>query len=183
MRCASCGFANPEGMRFCEACGIELGQVCPSCGQEVTPSANFCGKCGTRLARPVAKGQKSKTTSTRTRRVARNTTQEIARSWEISTPRRAARERAKAERRQLTVQFIDLVGSTTLSQQLDPEDYHARVVAYQAVCHQIIQRYDGHIAQYLGDGVLVYFGYPTAHEDDAVRAVRSGLEIVTAVSE
>jgi class 3 adenylate cyclase/predicted ATPase len=87
------------------------------------------------------------------------------------------------ERRQLTVMFIDLVGSTTLSQQLDPEDYHARVVAYQTACHQIIARYEGHIAQYLGDGVLVYFGYPTAHEEDAVRAVRSGLEIVTAVSQ
>ncbi len=90
-------------------------------------------------------------------------------------------QRADGERRQLTVQFIDLVGSTTLSQQLDPEDYHARVRAYQAACHQIIARYEGHIAQYLGDGVLVYFGYPTAHEEDAVRAVRSGLEIVTAV--
>jgi class 3 adenylate cyclase len=87
-----------------------------------------------------------------------------------------------AERRQLTVMFIDLVGSTTLSQQLDPEDYHAHVVAYQTACHQVIARYEGHIAQYLGDGVLAYFGYPTAHEDNAVRAVRSGLEIVTAVS-
>src|SRR6476661_4372912 len=63
------------------------------------------------------------------------------------------------ERRQLTVEFIDLVGSTTLSQQLDPEDYHARVVAYQAACQQVIARYEGHTAQYLGDGVLVYFGY------------------------
>jgi hypothetical protein len=78
----------------------------------------------------------------------------------------------------LTVEFIDLVGSTTLSQQLDPEDYHARVVAYQTACRHVIARYEGHIAQYLGDGVLVYFGYPAAHEDDAVRAVRSGLEIV-----
>ena len=91
--------------------------------------------------------------------------------------------RSAGERRQLTVMFIDLVGSTTLSQQLDPEDYHARVVAYQTACQQIIARYEGHIAQYLGDGVLVYFGYPAAHEDDAVRAVRSGLEIVAAVSQ
>ena len=88
---------------------------------------------------------------------------------------------SSAERRQLTVMFIDLVGSTTLSQQLDPEEYHARVIAYQAVCQQAIQRYEGHIAQYLGDGVLVYFGYPAAHEEDATRAVRSGLEVVTAV--
>src|SRR5215471_21721785 len=87
------------------------------------------------------------------------------------------------ERRQLTVMFIDLVGSTTLSQQLDPEDYHARVVAYQSTCRQVIAHYEGHVAQYLGDGVLVYFGYPTAHEEDAVRAVRSGLEIVTAVGQ
>jgi class 3 adenylate cyclase len=83
----------------------------------------------------------------------------------------------------LTVEFIDLVGSTTLSQQLDPEDYHARVVAYQAACHHVIARYEGHIAQYLGDGVLAYFGYPVAHEDAAVRAVRSGLEIVAAVNQ
>jgi class 3 adenylate cyclase/predicted ATPase len=89
--------------------------------------------------------------------------------------------RADGERRQLTVMFIDLVGSTTLSQQLDPEDYHARVVAYQTACQQVIARYEGHIAQFLGDGVLVYFGYPVAHEDDAARAVRSGMEIVTAV--
>jgi class 3 adenylate cyclase len=81
------------------------------------------------------------------------------------------------------VTFIDLVGSTTLSQQLDPEDYHARVVAYQTACQQVIARYEGHIAQYLGDGVLAYFGYPTAYEDAAVRAVRSGLEIVAAVSQ
>ncbi len=79
--------------------------------------------------------------------------------------------------------FIDLVGSTTLSQQLDPEDYHARVVTYQDACRRIIARYEGHIAQYLGDGVLVYFGYPTAHDEDAVRAVRSGLEIVAAVGQ
>ena len=92
-------------------------------------------------------------------------------------------EPSSGERRQLTVMFIDLVGSTTLSQQLDPEDYHARVVAYQTACQQVIARYEGHIAQYLGDGVLVYFGYPTAHEEDAVRAVRSGLEIVTAVGQ
>ena len=79
--------------------------------------------------------------------------------------------------------FIDLVGSPTLSQQLDPEEYHARVRAYQTACSQVIARYEGHIAQYLGDGVLVYFGYPAAHEDDAGRAVRSGLEIVAAVSQ
>jgi hypothetical protein len=106
-------------------------------------------------------------------------------SSQSSDPRRQTPDArpTDGERRQLTVMFIDLVGSTTLSQQLDPEDYHARVVAYQTACRQVIARYEGHIAQYLGDGVLVYFGYPTAHEEDAVRAVRSGLAIVTAVSQ
>src|SRR5262249_33218279 len=72
----------------------------------------------------------------------------------------------EAERRQLTVMFCDLVDSTKLSSQLDPEDYREVVRAYQRVCTDVIQRYDGHIAQLLGDGLLVYFGYPQAHEDD-----------------
>lgn len=83
-----------------------------------------------------------------------------------------------AERRQLTVMFCDLVGSTALSVQLDPEELREVVRYYQHTCAEVIQRHGGYIAQYLGDGLLVYFGYPTAHEDDARRAVRSGLEII-----
>ena len=86
-----------------------------------------------------------------------------------------------AERRQLTLMFCDLVDSTTLASQLDPEDLREVVRAYQAACAEVIQRYGGHIAQYLGDGLLVYFGYPQAHEDDAQRAVRTGLGIVEAM--
>jgi class 3 adenylate cyclase/predicted ATPase len=88
----------------------------------------------------------------------------------------------EAERRQLTVLFCDLVGSTHLSGQLDPEDLRVVVRAYQAASAEIIQHYEGHIAQYLGDGLLVYFGYPTAHEDDARRAVHTGLGIVQAIA-
>src|SRR5438093_11318301 len=83
-----------------------------------------------------------------------------------------------AERRQLTVLFCDLVDSTKLSGQLDPEDYRDIVRAYQQVCSAVITQFDGHIAQLLGDGLLVYFGYPQAHEDDAQRAVRAGLGIL-----
>jgi class 3 adenylate cyclase/tetratricopeptide (TPR) repeat protein len=86
-----------------------------------------------------------------------------------------------AERRQLTVLFCDLVDSTALASHLDPEDLRAVVRAYQATCAEVIQRFDGHIAQYLGDGLLVYFGYPQAHEDEVQRAVRSGLGMVEAV--
>ena len=86
-----------------------------------------------------------------------------------------------AERRQLTVLFCDLVDSTVLASQLDPEDLRSVVRAYQTTCAEVIQRFDGHIAQYLGDGLLVYFGYPQAHEDEAQRAVRSGLGMVEAM--
>src|SRR5215831_10011524 len=86
-----------------------------------------------------------------------------------------------AERRQLTVMFCDLVDSTKLSSQLDPEEYREVVRAYQATCTEVIRRYDGHIAQLLGDGLLIYFGYPHAHEDDAQRAVRTGLGIMDAI--
>ena len=88
-----------------------------------------------------------------------------------------------AERRQLTVLFCDLVDSTHLASQLDPEDLREVVRAYQEACAKVIARYEGHIAQYLGDGLLVYFGYPQAHEDDAQRAVRAGLGIVEALGQ
>jgi len=87
----------------------------------------------------------------------------------------------EAERRQLTVLFVDLVGSTSLSGELDPEDLREVVRAYQSTCTEVVHRYDGYVAQLLGDGLLVYFGYPQAHEDDAHRAVRTGLDIVEAI--
>ena len=92
-------------------------------------------------------------------------------------------ETPAGERRQLTVMFCDLVGSTTLSEQLDPEELQTVVRTYQEVSAQVIERYDGYIAQYLGDGLLVYFGYPQAHEDDAARAIRAGLEILSALQQ
>jgi len=88
-----------------------------------------------------------------------------------------------AERRQLTIMFCDLVGSTALSARLDPEDMRDVILAFQGACTQIMPTYDGFIAKFQGDGVLAYFGYPRAHEDDAERAVRAGLEIITAVGQ
>jgi predicted ATPase/class 3 adenylate cyclase len=87
----------------------------------------------------------------------------------------------EAERRQLTVLFCDLADSTRLARQLDPEDLREVIRAYQATCVEVIQRFGGYVAQYLGDGLLVYFGYPQAHEDDAQRAVRTGLGILEAM--
>jgi class 3 adenylate cyclase len=107
-------------------------------------------------------------------------TQETAALAE-ATP--AATPRDTAERRQVTVMFSDLVGSTALSARMDPEDLREVISAYQKCVAETVQRFDGFVAKYMGDGVLVYFGYPQAHEDDAERAVRAGLELLTAVGD
>src|SRR5712691_6393217 len=105
----------------------------------------------------------------------------------VQTPQEASAHVAprvpEAERRQLTVLFCDLVDSTVLASQLDPEELREVVRAYQDTCAKVIARFEGHIAQYLGDGLLVYFGYPLAHEDDAQRAVRAGLGMVEALGQ
>jgi len=91
--------------------------------------------------------------------------------------------RHDAERRHLTVMFCDLVGSTALSARLDPEDMWEVIRVYRAACETVITAYDGMVARFMGDGILVYFGYPRAHEDDAERAVRAGLDIISAVKQ
>ena len=83
-----------------------------------------------------------------------------------------------AERRLITVVFCDLIGSTALSSRLDPEDLRGVLMLYHATCTKVVDQYEGYVAQHLGDGVLAYFGYPNAHEDDARRAVTAALEIV-----
>jgi class 3 adenylate cyclase len=102
----------------------------------------------------------------------------------VSKPVLAAepKTRDSGERRQVTVMFSDLVGSTALATRMDPEDLREIISAYQKCVAETVRRFDGFVAKYLGDGVLVYFGYPQAHEDDAERAVRAGLELVTAVN-
>src|SRR4029077_18590762 len=86
-----------------------------------------------------------------------------------------------AERRQVTVMFSDLVGSTALSSRMDPEDLREVISSYQKCVAETVSHFGGFVAKYMGDGVLIYFGYPEAHEDDAERAVRAGLELIAAV--
>src|SRR6516225_2781164 len=91
--------------------------------------------------------------------------------------------RDRAQRRHLTLMICDLVGSTALSARLDPEDMRAVIDAYHAACARITRTYDGFLAEFRGDGILAYFGYPLAHEDDAERTVRAGLDIIAAVAQ
>src|SRR5215208_4338903 len=179
MRCASCGFENPAEMSFCGQCGTALTPSCPHCGFENPSGFAFCGKCG----RPLGSqpGEQSKQATGKAKPAPTSTTrkrQSQIKRHPAEPPRPVTLE---AERRQLTVMFCDLVGSTALSAQLDPEDYRTVVQQYQQTCTTVVQRHEGYLAQYLGDGLLIYFGYPTAHEDDARRAVRTGLEIVEAI--
>jgi class 3 adenylate cyclase/predicted ATPase len=172
MGCTKCGYENPHGMRFCGECGAPLKNVCSNCGFENPPRFKFCGECATPL---IDQAPPSK--SAHIDREPYKQEEKDAKVIPIVSEHKAP----EAERRQLTVMFCDLVGSTTLSAQLDPEDLRDVVRFYQEVCAEVIENYDGFIAQYLGDGLLTYFGYPLAHEDDAERAVRAGLEIVGAV--
>lgn len=169
MHCPACQFDNPDGMQFCIECGASLARACPNCGASVVPHAKFCGQCGQALKRPTAATADSPGRGT-----------PVYKNQATATSQQVAPERpiATMDRRHLTVMFCDLVGSTRLAASLDPEDLHQAVCAYQEVCGRVIERYGGYVAQYLGDGVLVYFGYPSAHEDDAQRAVRTGLGIL-----
>jgi class 3 adenylate cyclase/predicted ATPase len=154
MKCASCGKGNPDGAKFCSTCGTPLARRCPSCHAEVAPIARFCHECGTALG-----------------------------SVAQPTPDRAhpAEPETIVERRHMSVMFCDLVGSVQMSRALDPEDLRDLIRAYREACAAVVSRYGGTTAQFQGDGIVVYFGYPIAHEDDARRSVQAGLEIVRAV--
>ena len=148
MQCTQCDAPLRPGQRFCEGCGARVEHACPACGTSVDAGAKFCGHCGASLGRARA------------------------------TAAEESQRGVVAERRQLTVLFADLVGSTALSTRLDPEALRDLIRRYQEVCSNAIARYGGHVRQFLGDGVLAYFGHPVAHENDAERAVHAGLAIV-----
>jgi class 3 adenylate cyclase len=155
MRCSKCGSDNREGRKFCAKCGAPLTVACSKCGALNQPQEGFCGECGAGLVDTTA-----------------------AKALE-GTPVSSS---AAGERRHLTVLFCDLVGSTEIAGQLDPEEWRDLVSGYHHIAAEAITRYGGHVAKYLGDGVMAYFGWPEAHENDAERAARAGLAIVERVS-
>ena len=160
MECPSCHSDTPETSKFCIRCGAALEARCPSCGKSNLPDAKFCAECGQKLS------TSKPGTSTKP-------------ATAPAVP--ASQAAASAERRQLTVMFADLVGSTALSARLDPEDMREIIGAYHRSCAEQITKAGGFVAKYMGDGVLAYFGYPQAHEYDAERAVRGALSLVEAV--
>jgi class 3 adenylate cyclase len=159
MECPSCKADVPDGSKFCNHCGTAVPIRCAACGAQNRAGSKFCSECGASMVAPTAGSHAAAPTAT------------SALQQPVSS----------AERRQLTVMFCDLVGSTALSTRLDPEDTREIINAYHRCCAETIMRSGGFVAKYMGDGLLAYFGYPQAHEDDAERAVRTGLALVAEV--
>src|SRR6202049_4434147 len=152
MRCSKCGTDNAAGSRFCNQCATSLGKLCPKCSSDNAPEARFCAQCAAPLNGAPI--------------------HEEAKPLDVPA----------GERRHLTVLFCDLVGSTAIAAQLDPEEWRETVAGYHRAAAEAITRFDGHVAKYLGDGVMAYFGWPAAHDNDAERAARAGLAILDAIA-
>jgi class 3 adenylate cyclase len=156
MRCSACGTDNADAQKFCGECGATLVRRCPGCGTAVPPGQKFCGECGT----PVDGA--------------------AARSVASAAP---ASVEQVAERRVASILFVDLVGFTSLSEHRDAEDVRELLTQYFDTARTIVSRYGGVVEKFIGDAVMAVWGTPARHEDDAERAVRTGLDIITAVSE
>lgn len=174
MICASCQNDNPTGFRFCGHCRSPLPFPCPSCKAELPAgyALRFCGYCGGALvggepvAPPVAVSEPVIPSLPTT------TVESVTGTFSVLTE----------QLRTVTVLFCDLVGSVALADRLDPEELRDVVQSYQRVCAEAVERYGGHVAQLLGDGLMAYFGYPAALEQDPQRAARAGLDIIPAVA-
>ena len=160
MRCKQCGTDNREGRKFCASCGTSLAFACPKCGASNVAGERFCGECGSALRVPPVGAANS-----------------------IEQAPAAQSRDLTGERRHLTILFCDLVGSVTLTSQLDPEEWRSTVAGYQRTASEAITRFGGEIMRYVGDGIMAFFGYPVAHDNDAERAARAGLAILDAISQ
>lgn len=169
MRCPNCSSDNPADAKFCENCGQAFARACPNCGSAISASAKFCKNCGFNLAGGAA--PRSDSLDALRKSAPQNVANKIL----------AARERTEGERKLVTALFTDIVGSTALAEQMDPEDWREIVSGAHRCVSEAVYRYEGTIAQLLGDGVLAFFGAPLAHEDDAERAIRAACDILAAM--
>lgn len=150
MRCRSCETDNPASHRFCSACGVALTSACQGCGSSLAPNARFCGSCGAAVG-----------------------TGHLSSDAPVPAPRRP-----EAQRRLVSVLFVDLVGFTTFAEGRDPEAVRDVQSAYFERAREVVARHGGRVEKFIGDAVMAVWGTPLAREDDAERAVRAALELV-----
>src|SRR5437899_9796918 len=172
MRCPQCAHENPQGVKFCGQCGARLQALCPACGVSNPPANKFCGECGAPMT--AAAPAPAPTAAAAPARYA---------SPESYTPKHLAEKiltskgALEGERKSVTVMFSDVSGFTAMSERLDPEEVHAIMDRAFEVSLSEVDRYEGTINQFLGDGVMALFGAPIAHEDHAHRALSAALAI------
>ncbi|NIM95022.1 MAG: AAA family ATPase [Anaerolineales bacterium] len=157
---------NPTDAKFCENCGEMLLRICPECSTTNSPDAKYCKNCGTELTQFPDMEQK----------IRLQDLQQAAPS-ELKEKMHASRQEIEGERKPVTILFADIVGSTAIAEKLDPEEWKEIVAGAHRCVSEAIYRYEGTIAQLLGDGVLAFFGAPITHEDDPIRAVHAALDI------
>lgn len=161
MKCSSCTTENQDSAKFCQECGAPFVKNCKSCNEVLVPGAKFCTNCGTPTQQQTVAPE------------ALPAATPIAES-----PIPETNTEHGAERRRLTVLFSDLVGSTTISEQLDAEDYRELIAYYRSTVAEIVESHNGKLANFVGDGIVAYFGYPVAEEGTAYAAALCALEIV-----
>ncbi|MGY0197173.1 AAA family ATPase [Leptothrix sp. BB-4] len=192
MKCVKCHALLADGARFCSDCGAPQSQECPACSTPVQAHARFCHACGLALTpaaaatrpAPLATAPAPLTDLTAPAPLSTLTQPGAlapAPAGRTPWPRRQESDEV-GERRHMSVMFCDLVGSVEMARRLDPEDLRELVRAYRETCAEVIERHGGTMAQFHGDGIVVYFGYPVAHEGDVRRAVQAGLDIVQALT-
>lgn len=178
MKCPNCSFENSADAKFCENCGQPFERVCPNCAKPVSPNARFCKNCGANLANAAPEARPAQVAKTPDLDALRKTA-----PTKLSQKILAERERTEGERKLVTALFTDIVGSTSLAEAMDPEDWREIVSGAHQRVSAAVYRYEGTIAQLLGDGVLAFFGAPLAHEDDAERGIRAALDVLASIKE
>src|SRR5262245_36266856 len=176
MGCPACDAANPPANRFCGACGARLALACQSCGASNLPTNRFCGDCGARLtAEPSSRPAGPPTPAPSGVEPRAYTPRHLAEKI------LAARSVLEGERKQVTVLFADVVGSTELIRDLDPEDAQRLLDGAVQRMMDAVHRFEGTVSRAMGDGIMALFGAPIAHEDHAVRACYAALAMQEAI--
>lgn len=178
--CGECGAAAAAAdAKFCVMCGAAMARACAACEAPLPAAARFCAMCGVAVsgaAPPAAKTSAAKTPAAET-----PAPEPSAPEPSFAEPDDELSLSGDAERRQMTILFCDLVGSTPISEELDPEDLRDLLSAYRRACAEVVKRMGGIVTKFIGDGLDAHFGYPIDYEDSAQRAVRAALEIAAAV--